>query len=136
MPTKLNTFISLREIPISLKQHIAMFKLSFVLSLCSVWLFSFLRQTSGLRLQRSYLDIEIMQIYFFLEQMRLFSLITLFLREISFLVFGIEILIIVLEKEAEAGGMALGKIELFVQISTVFSHVVEMKPWPIFIGEN
>ena len=135
MPTKLNTLISLREIPISLKQHIAMFKLSFVLSLL-VWLFSFLRQTSGLRLQRSYLDIEIMQIYFFLEQMRLFSLITLFLREISFLVLGIEILIIVLEKEAEAGGMALGKIELFVQISTVFSHVVEMKPWPIFIGEN
>ena len=46
-----------------------------------------------------------MQIFFFLEQMRLFSLITLFLREISFLVLGIEILIIVLEKEAEAGGM-------------------------------
>ena len=68
--------------------------------------------------------------------MRLFSLITLFLREISFLVLGIEILIIVLEKEAEAGGMALVKIELFVQISTVFSHVVEMKPSPIFTREN
>ena len=52
-----------------------------------------------------------MKIYFFLEQMRLFSLITLFLREISFLVLGIEILIIVLEKEAEAGGMALVKIQ-------------------------
>ena len=77
-----------------------------------------------------------MKIYFFLEQMRLFSLITLFLREISFLVLGIEILIIVLEKEAEAGGMALVTIELFVQISTVFSHVVEMKPSPIFTREN
>ena len=77
-----------------------------------------------------------MKIYFFLEQMRLFSLITLFLREISFLVLGIEILIIVLEKEAEASGMALVNIELFVQISTMFSHVVEMKPSPIFTREN
>ena len=41
MPTKLNTFISLREIPISLKQHIAMFKLSFVLSLCLFGCFPF-----------------------------------------------------------------------------------------------
>ena len=52
------------------------------------------------------------------------------------MVLGIEMLLIVLRKEAEAGGMASEAIDWFVQISTVFSHVVEMKPGLISTREN
>ena len=58
-----------------------------------------------------------------------------FLTEISFLVLGTEILLIVLKKEAEAGGIASVATELFVQISKVFFHDVEMKLGPIFTGD-
>ena len=68
--------------------------------------------------------------------MWLFSLIPSFLKEISFLVLGTEILLIVLKKEAEAGGIASVATELFVQISKVFFHDVEMKLGPIFTGER
>ena len=77
-----------------------------------------------------------MRVYFVLEQMRLFPLIPSFLTEISVLVLGIEMLLIVLRKEAEAGGMASVAIDWFVKISTVFSHVVELKPGPISTREN
>ena len=59
-----------------------------------------------------------------------------FLTEISFLVLGTEILLIVLKKEVEAGGIASVATELFVQISKVFFHGVKMKLGPIFTGER
>ena len=68
--------------------------------------------------------------------MWLFSLIPSFLTEISFLVLGTEILLIVLKREAEAGGIASVATELFVQISKVFFHDVEMKLGPTFTGER
>ena len=68
--------------------------------------------------------------------MWLFSLILSFLTEISFLVLGTEILLIVLKKEAEAGGIASVATELFVQISKVFFHDVEMKLGPIITVER
>ena len=41
-----------------------------------------------------------------------------------------------LKREAEAGGIASVATELFVQISKVFFHDVEMKLGPIFTGER
>ena len=58
------------------------------------------------------------------------------LKKISFLVPGIEMLLIVLQKEAEAGGMAAVVIVLFRRISTEFIRIVERKPGPISIGKN
>ena len=68
--------------------------------------------------------------------MRLFPLIPSFFTEISVLVLGIEMLLIVLRKEAEDGGMASVAIDWFVQISTVFSQVVEMKTGLISTRKN
>ena len=68
--------------------------------------------------------------------MQLFPLIPSILTKISFLVPGIEMLLIVLQKEAEAGGMAAVVIVLFRRISTEFIRIVEIKPWPISIGIN
>ena len=68
--------------------------------------------------------------------MQLFPLIPTILTKISFLVLGIEILLIVLKKEAEAGGMATVVLVLFGRISTEFIRMVERKPGPISIGEN
>ena len=72
----------------------------------------------------------------FFKQMQLFPLIPSILTKISFLVLGIEILLIVLKKEAEAGGMATVVLVLFGRISTEFIRIVERKPGPISIGEN
>ena len=63
-------------------------------------------------------------------------LISSFLTEISFSVPSIEIPLVVLKKEVEAGGMATVVNVLFGQISTVFIRVVDIKPGPIFTGED
>lgn len=68
--------------------------------------------------------------------MQLFSLIPSVLTEIWFLVPGIEILLIVLKKGAEAGGMVTVAIVLYGQISTVFTRVLEMKAGLISTGES
>ena len=56
--------------------------------------------------------------------------------EISFSVPGIEIPLVVLKKEVEAGGMATAANVMFGQISMVFIRVVDIKPGPIFTGED
>ena len=55
---------------------------------------------------------------------------------ISFLVPGIEILLIVLKEVAEAGGMATVLNVLFCQISMVSIRVVEGKLLQIFTGQS
>ena len=55
---------------------------------------------------------------------------------ISFLVPGIEILLIVLKEVAEAGGMATVLNLLFCQISMVSIRVVEGKLLQIFTGQS
>ena len=55
---------------------------------------------------------------------------------ISFLVPGIENLLIVLKEVAEAGGMATVLNVLFCQISMVFIRVVEEKLLQIFTGQS
>ena len=55
---------------------------------------------------------------------------------ISFLVPGIENLLIVLKEVAEAGGMATVLNVLFCQISMVFILVVEGKILQIFTGQS
>ena len=77
-----------------------------------------------------------MELFFFFKQMQLFPLIPSILTKISFLVPGIEMLLIVIQKEAEVGGMAAVVIVLFRRISTEFIRIVEIKPWPISIGIN
>ena len=72
----------------------------------------------------------------FFKQIQLFPLTPSILTKISFLVPGIEILPIVLKKEAEAGGMARVVLVLFGRISTEFIRIVQRKPGPISIGEN
>ena len=85
----------------------------------------------------SQVDPNIMEFsFFFFKQIQLFPLIPSILTKISFLVPGIEMLLIVLQKEAEAGGMAAVVIVLFRRISTEFIRIVERKPGPISIGEN
>ena len=68
--------------------------------------------------------------------MRLFPLIISILKKISNLVPGIEILLIVLKKEAEAGGTAAVVLVLFGRISTECIHIIERKPGLMSIGEN
>ena len=68
--------------------------------------------------------------------MPLFPVIPYVLTEISYSVPGIEIPLVVLKKEVEAGGMATVADVLFGQISMVFIRVVDIKPGPIFIGED
>ena len=65
-----------------------------------------------------------------------FSLIPSVPTGISFLVPGIEILLIVLKEVAEAGGMAAVLNVLFCQISMVFIRVVEGKLLQIFTGQS
>ena len=86
----------------------------------------------------SQVDPNIMEFsfFFFFKQIQLFPLIPSILTKISFLVPGIEMLLIVLQKEAEAGGMAAVVIVLFRRISTEFIRIVERKPGPISIGKN
>ena len=72
----------------------------------------------------------------FFKQMQLFTLIPSILTKISFLVLGIEIQLIVLKKEAEAGGTAAVVLVLFGRISTECIHIIERKPWLMSIGEN
>ena len=55
---------------------------------------------------------------------------------ISFLVPGIEILLIVLKDVAEAGGMATVLNVLFCQISMAFIRVVEGTLLQIFTGQS
>ena len=68
--------------------------------------------------------------------MQLFTLIPSILTKISFLVLGIEIQLIVLKKEAEAGGTATVVLVLFGRISTECIHIIERKPGLMSIGEN
>ena len=56
--------------------------------------------------------------------------------EISFLVPGIEILLIVLKEVAEAGGMAAVLNVLFIQISMVFIRIVEGTLLKRFTGQS
>ncbi|RMX55946.1 hypothetical protein pdam_00015628 [Pocillopora damicornis] len=70
------------------------------------------------------------------SEIQLFPLTPSILTKISVLVLGIEILPIVLKKEAEAGGMARVVLVLFGRISTEFIRIVQRKPGPISIGEN
>ena len=86
----------------------------------------------------SQVDPNIMEFsfFFFFKQIQLFPLIPSILTKISFLVPGIEMLLIVLQKEAEAGGMAAVVIVLFRRISTEFIRIVERRPGPISIGIN
>ena len=72
----------------------------------------------------------------FFKQMQLFPLIPSILTKISFLVLGIEIHLIVLKKEAEAGGTAAVVLVLFGRISTECIHIIERKPGLMSIGEN
>ena len=72
----------------------------------------------------------------FFKQMQLFTLIPSILTKISFLVLGIEIQLIVLKKEAEAGGTAAVVLVLFGRISTECIHIIERKPGLMSIGEN
>ena len=72
----------------------------------------------------------------FFKQMQLFPLIPSILTKISFLVLGIEIHLIVLKKEAEAGGTAAAVLVLFGRISTECIHIIERKPGLMSIGEN
>ena len=58
--------------------------------------------------------------FFFLKQMRLRSLIPSVLTGIKFLVPGIDILMIVMKREAEAGGIVIVTV-LSGQISTGFT---------------
>ena len=68
--------------------------------------------------------------------MPLFPLILSVPTGISFLVPGIENLLIVLKEVAEAGGMATVLNVLFCQISMVFIRVVEGKLLQIFTGQS
>ena len=68
--------------------------------------------------------------------MPLFPLIPSVPTGISFLVPGIENLLIVLKEVAEAGGMATVLNVLFCQISMVFIRVVEGKILQIFTGQS
>ena len=68
--------------------------------------------------------------------MQLFPLIPSILTKISFLVLGIEIQLIVLKKEAEAGGTAAVVLVLFGRISTECIHIIERKPGLMSIEEN
>ena len=72
----------------------------------------------------------------FFKQMQLFPLIPSILTKISFFVLGIEIQLIVLKKEAEAGGTAAVVLVLFGRISTECIHIIERKPGLMSIGEN
>ena len=72
----------------------------------------------------------------FFKQMQLFPLIPSILTKISFLVLGIEIHLIVLKKEAEAGGTAAVVLVLFGRISSECIHIIERKPGLMSIGEN
>ena len=70
--------------------------------------------------------------------MQLFPLIPSILTKISFLVLGIEIQLIVLKKEAEAGGTAAVVLVLVVCACAVSEciHIIERKPGLMSIGEN
>ena len=68
--------------------------------------------------------------------MPLFPLILSVPTGISFLVPGIENLLIVLKEVAEAGGMATVLNVLFCQISMVFIRVVEGKLLQRFTGQS
>ena len=72
----------------------------------------------------------------FFKQMQLFPLIPSILTKISFLVLGIEIQLIVLKKEVEAGGTAAVVLVLFGRISTECIHIIERKTGLMSIGEN
>ena len=72
-----------------------------------------------------------------LQHMPPFPLIPTVLSEISFLVPGMRFLLIVLKIEEEAGAMTIIALNvLFIQISMVFIHVVEKKPWLLSTGET
>ena len=72
-----------------------------------------------------------------LKQMPPFPVTPSVLSEISFLVPGMRFLLIVLKIEEEAGAMTIIALNvLFIQISMVFIHVVEKKPWLLSTGET
>ena len=64
--------------------------------------------------------------FFVLKQMRLWPLIPSVFTGISLLVPGIDILMIVMKREAEAGGIAI-VIVLFGQISTGFTLIIKFR---------
>ena len=64
--------------------------------------------------------------FFVLKQMRLWPLIPSVFTGISLLVPGIDILMIVMKREAEAGGIAI-VIVLFGQISTGFTLIIKLR---------
>ena len=64
--------------------------------------------------------------FFVLKQMRLWPLIPSVFTGISLLVPGIDILMIVMKREAEAGGIAI-LIVLFGQISTGFTLIIKLR---------
>ena len=64
--------------------------------------------------------------FFVLKQMRLWPLIPSVFTGISLLVPGIDILMIVMKREAEAGGIAI-LIVVFGQISTGFTLIIKLR---------
>ena len=89
-----------------------------------------LSQTSSLTLRRRQHDPNADSFrffffpFFFLKQMRLRSLIPSVLTGIKFLVPGIDILMIVMKREAEAGGIVIVTV-LSGQISTGFTLIIK-----------
>ena len=87
-----------------------------------------LSQTSSLTLRRRQHDpnADSFLLFFVLKQMRLWPLIPSVFTGISLLVPGIDILMIVMKREAEAGGIAI-VIVLFGQISTGFTLIIKLR---------
>ena len=99
----------------------------FVLFCLFVCLFV-LSQTSSLTLRRRQHDpnADSFLFLFVLKQMRLWPLIPSVFTGISLLVPGIGILMIVMKREVEAGGIAI-VIVLFGQISTGFTLIIKLR---------
>ena len=100
----------------------------FVLFCLFVRLFVLL-QTSSLTLRRRQHDPNadsFLLFFFVLKQMRLWPLIHSVFTGISLLVPGIDILMIVMKREAEAGGIAI-LIVVFGQISTGFTLIIKLR---------
>ena len=87
-----------------------------------------LSQTSSLTLRRRQHDpnADSFLLFFVLKQMRLWPLIPSVFTGISLLVPGIDILMIVMKREAEAGGIAI-VIVVFGQISTGFTLIIKLR---------
>ena len=102
--------------------------LCFFVLLCLFVRLFVLSQTSSLTLRRRQHDpnADSFLLFFVLKQMRLRPLIPSVLTGIKFLVPGIDILMIVMKREAEAGGIAI-VIVVFGQISTGFTLIINIR---------